>query len=132
MLLSMWDVQRANSVPSRLVRPASLLSQWRGISVSAGWLSRKWRLRGNLPFAPGLSVYRRRWIVKKPKWLRWQSSETKSDHLKKVRRQTDQLMKRQEAEKQQRNEAETRKARPANGSPPIAPELLPEPRSPQP
>jgi len=63
--------------------------------------------------------------VKKPKWLRWQSSETKSDHLKKVRRQTDQLMKRQEAEKQQRNEAETRKARPANGSPAIAPELVP-------
>lgn len=63
--------------------------------------------------------------MKKPKWLRWQSSDTKSDQLKKVRRQTDQLMKRQEAQKEQRDEAERRKARPADGSAPIAPELVP-------
>jgi len=63
--------------------------------------------------------------VKKPKWLRWQSSDTKSDQLKKVRRQTDQLMKRQEAQKEQRDEAERRKARPADGSARIAPELVP-------
>src|ERR1700756_4842325 len=38
--------------------------------------------------------------VKGPKWLRWESSETKSDHLKKVRQQTDQRMKQQEAQKE--------------------------------
>src|SRR5262249_60259706 len=108
MLLSMWDGQRANSVPGRLFRPASLLSQWPRIRIYAGRPSRKWRLRGDLPFAPGLSGYRRRWIVKKPKWLRWQSSETKTDHLKKGRRQTDQIMKRQEDEKKKKNEAERR------------------------
>jgi hypothetical protein len=37
--------------------------------------------------------------VKKPKWLGWESSETKSDDLKKVRRQTDQRMKQQERPK---------------------------------
>ena len=63
--------------------------------------------------------------MKKPKWLRWQSGDTKSGHLKKVRRRTDQLMKRQEAEKQLRDEGERRKASPANGSPAIAPELTP-------
>jgi hypothetical protein len=44
--------------------------------------------------------------VKKPTWLRWLSSDTKSDDLKKVRRQTDQRMKHQEAQKEQRDEAE--------------------------
>jgi hypothetical protein len=39
--------------------------------------------------------------VKKPKWLRWESSDTKSDDLKKVRRQTDQRMKQQAAQKEQ-------------------------------
>jgi hypothetical protein len=45
---------------------------------------------------------RRRQIVKKPNWLSWESSETKSDHLKKVRQQTDQRMKQQEAQKEER------------------------------
>jgi hypothetical protein len=45
--------------------------------------------------------------VKTPKWLRWDSSDTKSEDLKKVRRQTDQRMKQQQdAQKEQRNEAE--------------------------
>jgi hypothetical protein len=44
--------------------------------------------------------------VKKPKWLRWDSSDTKSDDLKKARRQTDQRMKQQDAQKEQREEAE--------------------------
>jgi hypothetical protein len=43
--------------------------------------------------------------VKKPKWLRWESSETKSDNLKKVRRQTDQRTKQQDVQKAQRDEA---------------------------
>jgi hypothetical protein len=43
--------------------------------------------------------------VKKPKWLRWYSSDT-NDDLKKVRRQTDQRMKQQEAQKEQQGEAE--------------------------
>jgi hypothetical protein len=44
--------------------------------------------------------------VKKPKWLGWESSETKSDDLKKVRRQTDQRMNQQDVQKAQRDEAE--------------------------
>jgi hypothetical protein len=44
--------------------------------------------------------------VRTPTWLRWDSSKTKSDDLKKVRRQTDQRMKQQDAQKEQRNEAE--------------------------
>jgi hypothetical protein len=44
---------------------------------------------------------RRRQIVKRPKWLPWESSETKSDHLKKVRQQTDQRMKQQEVQKEE-------------------------------
>jgi hypothetical protein len=63
--------------------------------------------------------------VKRPTWLRWQAGDTKSDHLKKVRRLTDQRMKRQEAQKQQRDEAERGKARAANGSAAIAPALMP-------
>ena len=43
--------------------------------------------------------------MKKPKWLRWDSSDT-DDNLKKVRRQTDQRMKQQEAQKEQQDEAE--------------------------
>jgi hypothetical protein len=43
--------------------------------------------------------------VKKPKWLRWDSSDT-NDDLKKVRRQTDQRMKQQDAQKEQLDEAE--------------------------
>jgi hypothetical protein len=41
-----------------------------------------------------------RTIVKRPKWLSWESSESKSDNLKKVRQQTDQMMKRQAAQKE--------------------------------
>jgi hypothetical protein len=47
--------------------------------------------------------------VKKPKWLRWDSSETKSNDLKKVRRQTDQRMKQQDAHKEQ-DEAEKKQS----------------------
>jgi hypothetical protein len=54
--------------------------------------------------------------MKKPKWLRWESSETKSDHLKEVRRQTDQRMKQQEAQKEQRDEAEKKNPSPSIGS----------------
>ena len=39
--------------------------------------------------------------MKRPKWLPWESSETKSDHLKKVRQQTDQRMKQQEVQKEE-------------------------------
>jgi hypothetical protein len=42
--------------------------------------------------------------VKEPKWLRWDSSDT-NDDLKKVRRQTDQRMKQQDAQKEQLDEA---------------------------
>ena len=59
--------------------------------------------------------------MKRPTWLPWQAGEARSDHLKKVRRLTDQRMKRQEAQK--RDEAERGKARAANGS--AAPELVP-------
>jgi hypothetical protein len=38
--------------------------------------------------------------VKKPKWLRWGSDSTKSDNLKKVRQRTDQMIKRQQAQKE--------------------------------
>jgi hypothetical protein len=47
--------------------------------------------------------------VKKPKWLQWRSAEkssvSKSENLKNVRRQTDQSMKQQDAQKE-RDEAE--------------------------
>jgi hypothetical protein len=43
--------------------------------------------------------------VKKPKWLRWDSSDA-DDDLKKVRRQTDQRIKQQEAQKERQDEAE--------------------------
>ena len=51
---------------------------------------------------------RRRQIVKRPKWLPWESSETKSDHLKKVRQQTDQRMQQQEAQKEEREKNQSR------------------------
>jgi hypothetical protein len=51
-----------------------------------------------------------------PKWLRWESSDTKSDDLKKVRRQTDQRMKQQDAQKAQRDEAEKKNRSPSIGS----------------
>jgi hypothetical protein len=38
--------------------------------------------------------------VKKPNWLRWGPDSTKSDDLKKVRQRTDQIIKRQEAQKE--------------------------------
>jgi hypothetical protein len=41
--------------------------------------------------------------VKKPKWLGWDSSDA-DDDLKKVRRQTDQRIKQQEAQKEQQDE----------------------------
>jgi hypothetical protein len=54
--------------------------------------------------------------VKKPKWLGWESSETKSDDLKKVRRQTDQRMKQQDVQKAQRDEAEKKNRSPSLSS----------------
>ena len=54
--------------------------------------------------------------MKKPKWLRWESSDTKSDDLKKVRRQTDQRMKQQDAQKEQRDEAEKKNQSPSISS----------------
>jgi hypothetical protein len=51
---------------------------------------------------------RRRQIVKRPKWLPWESSETKSDHLKKVRQQTDQRMKQQEEAREGREKNQSR------------------------
>ena len=42
--------------------------------------------------------------MKRPKWLPWESSETKSDHLKKVRQQTDQRMKQQEEAQKEEGE----------------------------
>jgi hypothetical protein len=50
---------------------------------------------------------------KKPKWLGWESSETKSDDLKKVRRQTDQRMNQQDVQKAQRDEAEKKNQSPS-------------------
>jgi hypothetical protein len=51
--------------------------------------------------------------VKKPKWPRWRrgekSSFTKSENLKSVRRQTDQRLKQQVVQKEQRDEAEKKK-----------------------
>ena len=38
--------------------------------------------------------------MKRPNWLTWESSESKSDNLKKVRQRTDQMMKRQAAQKE--------------------------------
>ncbi len=46
--------------------------------------------------------------MKKPNWLSWESSETKSDHLKKMRRHTDQRMKQQEAQKEERDNNQSR------------------------
>ena len=47
--------------------------------------------------------------MKRPKWLPWESSETKSDHLKKVRQQTDQRMKQQEeAQREEREKNQSR------------------------
>jgi hypothetical protein len=51
--------------------------------------------------------------VKKPKWLRWDSRDTKSDDLKKVRHQTDQRMKQQDAQKEQRDEARKKNQSPS-------------------
>jgi len=44
--------------------------------------------------------------VKKPSWLRWGSDSTKSDHVKKVRQRTDQIIKRQEAQKELQGEVQ--------------------------
>jgi hypothetical protein len=48
--------------------------------------------------------------VKKPKWLRWGSGEkpsvSRSENLKKVRRQTDQRMKQQDTQKNRQDSAE--------------------------
>lgn len=50
--------------------------------------------------------------MKKPKWLRWDSSDA-DDDLKKVRRQTDQRIKQQEeAQKEQQDEAEKKNQAP--------------------
>ena len=54
--------------------------------------------------------------MKTPKWLRWESSATKSDDLKKVRRETDQRMKQQEAQKEHQDEAEKSNQSPSTGS----------------
>ena len=51
--------------------------------------------------------------MKKPKWLGWESSETTSDDLKKVRRQTDQRMNQQDVQKAQRDEAEKKNRSPS-------------------
>lgn len=48
--------------------------------------------------------------MKKPKWLRWESSETKSDNLKKARQRTDQRMKHRDTQKELRDEAEEKSA----------------------
>jgi hypothetical protein len=47
-------------------------------------------------------------IVKRPKWL-WESSATKSDNLKKARKQTDQRMKHQDAQEKRQDEEEKKK-----------------------
>jgi hypothetical protein len=48
--------------------------------------------------------------MRMPKWLRWRdtekSSETKAENLKKVRQQTDQMMKQQNVQKERSDEAE--------------------------
>lgn len=119
--------------PERAPGSASCGHHWTGHGLRRRWLrdqslprmprgdaAGKWRSRGNFLLAPGLSIERRRQIVKRPTWLRWQAGEARSDHLKRVRRLTDQRMKRQEAQK--RDEAERGKARAANGS--AAPELV--------
>jgi hypothetical protein len=48
--------------------------------------------------------------VQKPMWLQWRSREksrvSKSENLKNVRRQTDQRLKQQDAQKEERSNAE--------------------------
>ena len=46
--------------------------------------------------------------MKRPKWL-WELRATKSDNQKKARRQTDQRIKQQDAQKKRRDEAEKKK-----------------------
>ena len=52
--------------------------------------------------------------MKKPRWLQWRRGEksnvSKSETLKNVRRQTDQRMKQQDAQKERRDEAEKKKS----------------------
>jgi hypothetical protein len=58
--------------------------------------------------------------VKKPNWLRWGSDTTKSDNLKRIRQQTDQMIRRQEAQKELQGEVQEKEARQANSpSPPL-------------
>jgi hypothetical protein len=51
--------------------------------------------------------------VKKPNWLSWGSHSTKSDNLKKVRQQTDQAIKRQQAQKELQGDRQEKEARQA-------------------
>ena len=53
--------------------------------------------------------------MKKPKWLRWDSSDA-DDDLKKVRRQTDQRIKQQEAQKEQQDGAKKKNQSPSISS----------------
>jgi phage shock protein A len=48
--------------------------------------------------------------VKKPNWLRWGSDSTKSDNLKRVRQRTDQMIKRQEAQKELQGDGREKEA----------------------
>jgi hypothetical protein len=52
--------------------------------------------------------------VKKPNWLRWGPDSTKSDSLKKVRQRTDQMIKRQEAQKELQRDGQDKETRQAN------------------
>jgi hypothetical protein len=51
--------------------------------------------------------------LKKPKWLQsltWEKPSTKSDRVKKMRRQTDQSMKQQSAQEERKTQAEKDKS----------------------
>ena len=52
--------------------------------------------------------------MKKPGWLRWGPDNAKSDNLKKLRQRTDQMIKRQEAQKELQGDGQDKEARPAN------------------
>jgi hypothetical protein len=48
--------------------------------------------------------------VRKLRWLRWGLDNAKSDNLKKVRQRTDQMIKRQEAQKELQGDGQDNKA----------------------
>jgi hypothetical protein len=106
-----YEVARLLSIS----RPVCSLSDIRAVHAARG--SRKLVVATELPVRAKLALWAKgRRIVKKPRWLRSDSSDTRSDNLKKVRRRTDQRMKQQDTQKEQRDEAEKKNQLPSIGS----------------